>query len=80
MYTCYHDLANYFLLTDDGWLSNYFIEKSLNISLSKNSTIDARKQAEAHCNLGLANERSSKNLGFQTALKCFSNRRLLSPY
>ena len=68
MYACYHDLANYFLLTDDGWLSNYFIEKSLKISLEKNSNIDPKKQAEAHCNLGLANERSSKINSAQSLL------------
>ena len=57
---CYNDLANYFLLSDDSWLSDYFLSKSLSISMSQEAHIDEHKLAEAHCNLGLAFERSSK--------------------
>ena len=59
VYMTYHDLANYFLLTDDIWLSDYFFEKCLAIALNQFSTSDVKTLAEAYCNLGLAYERQS---------------------
>ena len=60
VYTNYHDLANYFLLHDDHWLSDYFFEKCLDITKNKSVNLDKIKLAEAHCNMGLAYERQSK--------------------
>lgn len=60
VYNCYHDLANYFLLTDDIWLSNHFYEKCLTTAEECLSQIAPEHIAEAHCNLGLSFERESK--------------------
>ena len=60
VYNCYHDLANYFLLTDDVWFSNYFYEKCLSTAQERLNQSDPQLKAEAHCNLGLAFERESK--------------------
>lgn len=59
VYLNYYDLANYFLLTDDNWLSDYFFQKCLNITENSQASMEPKRQAEAHCNLGLAFERQS---------------------
>jgi hypothetical protein len=53
----YHNLANYFLLRDDTWLSDYFFEKCFKIA--SDNLNDDEKLAEASCNLALAYERQS---------------------
>ena len=53
-------MANYFLLTDDIWLSDYFFEKCLSTAQDRLSESDPELLADAHCNLGLAYERLSK--------------------
>lgn len=57
IYANYYDLANYFLLADDTWLSDYFFEKCLNLNLNKLAKLEPQNLAEAYCNLGLAFER-----------------------
>ncbi|RNA08109.1 tetratricopeptide repeat 29 [Brachionus plicatilis] len=59
VYINYSDLANYFLLKDDPWLSDYFFEKCLNIVQDKSHNLDDQFLAEAHSNLGLAHERQT---------------------
>lgn len=53
------DLASYFLLTDDSWLSDYFYERCLKIAENKSLNLDSKRMAEAHASLGLAYERQS---------------------
>lgn len=54
---CYIDLAHFFLLKDDIWLSDYFFEKCLNIAKKRfDGTV---KLAEAYCDMGLAYERQN---------------------
>lgn len=64
VYSSNQDLANYFLLTDDIWLSDYFFEKCLTIAKKHYSSSDVPILADAHCNLGLAYERQSKYFGY----------------
>lgn len=64
VYTNYLDLASYFLIHDDSWLSDYFYEKCLKITyveVRDNVTVklDDIKLAEAHCNMGLSYERQT---------------------
>ena len=61
VYKNYHDIASYFLIQDDTWLSDYFYGKCLKITQSHSNT-DKMKLAEAFCNMGLACERQSKLL------------------
>lgn len=62
IYRHYNDIANYFLVREETWLSDYFLQKCLNISADKPDRIDPSSLAEAHANLGLAFERLSKIL------------------
>jgi hypothetical protein len=59
LYKHFNDLSNYFLVRDDSWLSDYFLEKCLIIAEDKLSEIDPARLAEAHANLGLAYEKLS---------------------
>ncbi len=68
LYANYFDLANYFKLTDDSWLADYFFNKCLNITESKNTTLEPQRKAETYCNLGLAFEKQSK---FEIVLSIF---------
>ena len=61
MHKYYNDLANYFLLTDDIWLSDYFFGKCLSATSENLGSDDAMVIADSHCNLGLALERQSKH-------------------
>ncbi len=61
MHKYYNDLANYFLLTDDIWLSDYFFGKCLSATSENLGSDDAMLIADSHCNLGLALERQSKH-------------------
>ena len=54
------NLADYFLLTDDNWLADYFYEKCLNLCLKQYASLGPQVLAEAQCNLGLAYERRGK--------------------
>ena len=53
-------LANYFLETDDLRLSDHFFNSCLETALQIHGGLGKRKEAEAHCNMGLAYERRSK--------------------
>nr|CAB3267335.1 tetratricopeptide repeat protein 29-like [Phallusia mammillata] len=57
VYMCRHKLAEYFLESEDRWLSDHFyktaLESSLNIRLDGH-----RREAEARCNMGLSHERN----------------------
>jgi len=58
LYGWYNSLANYFLASDDSWLSDYFFKKCLSSVTRKDGTLlDEQKAAESQCNLGLAYER-----------------------
>jgi len=57
VYACRHRLADYFLETGDHWLSDHFFKTAL--ETSRNIRLDGRKrEAEAHCNMGLVFERN----------------------
>ena len=65
LYTNYFDLANYFIITDDSWLSDYFFQKCLGITdgpgiFSDNRQLEPELQAEAECNIGFSFEKQSK--------------------
>jgi len=60
VYECRHRLAEYFLSTQDNWLSDHFFQSALDTSL-KIRLDGRRREAEAHCNMGLADERNSNN-------------------
>lgn len=60
VYVNNNDLAYYFLLKDDFWLSDYFFEKCLKTVQDKSHILNEEFLAEAHSNLGLAYERQSK--------------------
>lgn len=70
VYKSYLDLANYFLLTDDIWLSDYFFEKCLSTAQDRLSESDPELLADAHCNLGLAYERLNS---YQKAVSQFQS-------
>ena len=59
MYSIYHELASFFLLKDDSWLSDYFYEKCLAIAKDDSKGLESKCLAEADGNLGLAFERKS---------------------
>ena len=61
VYKTYNDIASYFLIHDDSWLSDYFYGKCLKITQAKgpHAETDKIKLAEAFCNMGLAYERQS---------------------
>jgi len=56
MYQSYLDLASYFLKSDDRWLSDSFYEKTLYVAETY-PQLDPQLAAEAHLNVGLADER-----------------------
>ena len=61
IYRHYNDVANYFLVREETWLSDYFLQKCLTIATDgKLEKADPSSLAEAHANLGLAFERLSK--------------------
>ncbi|XP_033098319.1 tetratricopeptide repeat protein 29-like isoform X2 [Anneissia japonica] len=55
VYNARNKLAEYFLSTDDLWLSDHFFASCLDTSL--NIPGDGRRKGEAYCNMGLAFER-----------------------
>ncbi|CAK8684012.1 unnamed protein product [Clavelina lepadiformis] len=70
VYSCRHKLAQYFLETGDGWLSDHFFKTALETSL--NIRLDGRKrEAEAHCNMGLSCERNGDHEGASRHLEQF---------
>jgi hypothetical protein len=67
LYASYFDLANYFILTDDSWLSDFFFDKCLSIAEQsggggERANSDRQREAEAQCNLGFSYERRSKHI------------------
>lgn len=60
VYECRHRLAEYFLATQDIWLSDHFFQSALDTSL-KVRLDGRRREGEAHCNMGLADERNGDN-------------------
>ena len=70
MYQSYLDLAEYFLKTDDRWLSDMFYEKNLQVAQIY-SQLDPKLAAEAFLNVGLACERRSSNLREKNSSKSF---------
>ena len=59
IYAAFHDLANYFEMSEDVWLSDYFFKKCLAIVTNGKTNWEIRKEAESHCNLGLSYEKQS---------------------
>jgi hypothetical protein len=65
LYASYYDLANFFILTDDSWLSDYFFNKCLTITEQHGaSNLDKQREAEAQCNLGFSYEKQSLYLNY----------------
>lgn len=74
MYQSYLELASYFLKSDDRWLSDSFYEKTLHVAQTY-PQLDPQLAAEAHLNVGLADERRSD---LMKALHSFIKYRQLS--
>lgn len=74
MYQSYLELASYFLKSDDRWLSDSFYEKTLYVAQTY-PQLDPQLAAEAHLNVGLADERRGDLI---KALQSFIKYRQLS--